>query len=110
LATTNTHELYFNGANATSIYAQGGDMYLLAGSGKTLNLGSNDVNSQLVINAGNVGIGTTNPGAKLDISAGNLDLDTTTNTNQFGVTSRQRPDNSARQRYRQLSRKPRIQC
>ncbi|MDD3089999.1 MAG: hypothetical protein PHT95_08690, partial [Candidatus Omnitrophica bacterium] len=38
--------------------------------------------------SGNVGIGTTAPGARLDIAAGNLDLDNTTNTNQFGVITK----------------------
>jgi len=35
-----------------------------------------------------LGIGTTAPGDKLDVAAGNLDLDNTTNTNQFGMITK----------------------
>ncbi len=57
IASGSGFEIYGHDAAQTfNIFSQG-DMNLLADTGKTLNFGSNNVNSQMVINGGNVGIG-----------------------------------------------------
>ncbi|MDD4985788.1 MAG: hypothetical protein PHQ43_08370, partial [Dehalococcoidales bacterium] len=67
----NNYEILLN--NGGNIAASGGDMILLAESGYKLRFGSNGTNSQMTLNAGNLGIGTTSPSEKLviqDASAG----------------------------------------
>jgi hypothetical protein len=70
----------FHLSSGATIYGAG-STFLRAGSGGILHLGSNDANSHMVINNGNVGIGTTTPRAKLDVRNGSIIASSATATN-----------------------------
>jgi len=63
-------EIYGQGASAATplnIFSES-NMFLLAGTGRSLFFGSNNVNQQMALENGNVGIGTTGPTARLHLS------------------------------------------
>jgi len=72
--TTSGFEMEFHGTNSTNINDTASDLFLLAGTGKALNFGSNATNSQMVLNSGNVGIGSTSPAHRLDVVGGDGEI------------------------------------
>ncbi|MEI6810962.1 MAG: tail fiber domain-containing protein, partial [Candidatus Nomurabacteria bacterium] len=81
--------MYFSG-NASTLYGSG-DFYIRAATGGVLRLGSNNVNSQVVINNGKVGIGVTNPASPLSVggvgNAGYGIYGTGSNTGVYGESA-----------------------
>lgn len=69
IATNASYELAFSGSNAANIYSAA-DLYMLTAAGKSLHLGSNAINSRVLLDAdGNLGIGTSDTkGYKLAVN------------------------------------------
>lgn len=59
-------EFYGLGSSGFNFFSEG-ELIFLAGTGRRLHFGSNNVNSQVVLNNGNLGIGTETPSSKLHV-------------------------------------------
>lgn len=72
IGTNNSFEIEFTGSTGANIYSGSSPIFILAGTGKDLYFGSNNINSQMVLQNGNVGIGTASPNAKLEVDGGDI--------------------------------------
>jgi len=68
IVNNNMFEIYFSGTGSSSNIKSENDLLILADTGKTLRFGSNNVDSQVILNNGNLGIGSTAPLYKLDVA------------------------------------------